>query len=190
MALWKEANNSSKDLSSTATLDGPLKKDSDNGAEPAAIAAASPAAAPTPATPARHAAPRDSRDARDLREMKESVIAGDITITGKIDGRGHVRLAGRFEGDVNIEGNLTIDAGAKLTGSVRAKSVTIGGEIEGNIDGAESVELLATGVLSGDLKSGTLTVASGSRMRGRVEFGWHDEASSKSSLTLGARQAS
>ena len=190
MALWKEANNSGKDLSTTATLDGPLKKEPEHGAEPATNGAAATA---TAATAPHHSAPRDSRDARDsrdTREMKESVIAGDITITGKIDGRGHVRLAGRFEGDVNIEGNLTIDAGAKLTGSVRAKSVTIGGEIEGNIDGAERVELLATGVLSGDLKSGTLTVASGSRMRGRVEFGWHDEPAAKSSLTLGARQAS
>ena len=83
-----------------------------------------------------------------------------------------------------------MDAGAKLTGSVHANSVTIGGEIEGNIETAESVEILSTGVLNGDLKAGTLTVASGSRMRGRVEFGWGDEATSKSSLTLKSRQAS
>ena len=124
------------------------------------------------------------------REVKESVISSEITITGKIDGAGHVRIAGRFEGDVHIEGDLTIDAGAKLTGSVRADSVAIGGEVEGNIESAESVEILSTGVLNGDLKAGTLTVASGSRMRGRVEFGWGDEASSKSSLKLASRNAS
>jgi cytoskeletal protein CcmA (bactofilin family) len=127
--------------------------------------------------PARRPAPRDA---------KESVIASDITITGKIDGTGHVRIAGRFEGDVHIQGDLTIDAGAKLTGGVRANSVTIGGEIEGNIESAASVELLSTGVLNGDLKGGTLTVASGSRMRGRVEFGWGDEVPAKTGLTLGA----
>jgi len=128
------------------------------------------------------------------REARESIIAADITITGKIDGTGHVRIAGRFEGDVHIQGDLTIDAGAKLTGGVRANSVTIGGEIEGNIESAASVEILSTGILNGDLKAGTLTVASGSRMRGRVEFGWGDERdqlpTTKSSLTLGARQAS
>lgn len=132
-------------------------------------------------TATRRTAPRDA---------KESVIASDITITGKIDGTGHVRIAGRFEGDVHIQGDLTIDAGAKLTGGVRANSVTIGGEVEGNIESAESVELLATGVLNGDLKAGNLTVASGSRMRGRAEFGWGDEVPAKSSLTLGARHAS
>jgi cytoskeletal protein CcmA (bactofilin family) len=106
-------------------------------------------------------------------------------------------LIGKFEGDVHIQGDLTIDAGAKLTGGVRANCVTIGGEVEGNIDNAATVELLSTGVLNGDLKAGTLTVASGSRMRGRVEFGWGDErdqlpstSTSKSPLSLGARHAS
>jgi cytoskeletal protein CcmA (bactofilin family) len=124
------------------------------------------------------------------REVKESVISAEITISGKINGAGHVRIAGRFEGDVHIEGDLTVEAGAKLTGGVRANSVTIGGEIEGNIESAESVEILSTGILNGDLKAGTLTVASGSRMRGRVEFGWDDESSVKSSLTLKSRHAS
>jgi cytoskeletal protein CcmA (bactofilin family) len=36
------------------------------------------------------------------------------------------------------------------------------------------VEVLATGVINGDVKAGSLTVAAGSRMRGRVEFGWED----------------
>jgi cytoskeletal protein CcmA (bactofilin family) len=124
------------------------------------------------------------------REARESVIAADITIEGKIDGAGHVRLAGRFKGDVNIQGDLTIDAGAKLTGSVRANSVIIGGEVEGNIDSAARVELLESGVLNGDLKAGLLTVAAGSRMRGRAEFGWNDEHPIKTSFTLGTSQTS
>ena len=133
------------------------------------------------ASTARRAAPR---------ELKESVIAADISISGKIDGAGHVRIAGRFEGDVHIQGDLTIEQGAKLTGSVRASSVAIAGEVEGNIEHAESVEMLSTGVLSGDLKAGMLTVASGSRMRGKVEFGWTEEQGGKSNLKLGTRQAS
>jgi cytoskeletal protein CcmA (bactofilin family) len=124
------------------------------------------------------------------RETKESLIAAEITITGTIVGTGHVRIAGKFEGDVHIEGNLTIEQGAKLTGGIRADSVAIAGEVEGNIENASKVELLSTGVLEGDLKAGTLTVAAGSRMRGRVEFGWSEEQPAASSLTLGTRQAS
>ena len=167
MAIWKEPTSPNKDTA-IANPELAVKREPDFPADVA------------PST-ARRTAPREAR---------ESIISSEITITGKIDGTGSVRLIGRFEGDVHIQGDLTVDAGAKLTGSVRAASVAIGGEIEGNIESAESVEILSTGVLNGDLKAGTLTVASGSRMRGRVEFGWGDEATSKSSLTLANRHAS
>ena len=112
-------------------------------------------------------------------DAKESLLAAGLTIEGKIEGSGHVRIAGSFKGDVHVQGNLTIEAGAKVTGGVRAHTVVVGGELEGNIDAAARVELLQTGVLNGDLKAGSLTVAAGSRMRGRAEFGW-DEKGGKS----------
>jgi cytoskeletal protein CcmA (bactofilin family) len=124
------------------------------------------------------------RPTRERPEMKESVIASDLTIEGKIVGSGHVRLAGRFKGDVQVDGNLTIDNGATLDGQVRAQTVVVGGELKGNIENARRVELLEGGIITGDVKAGSLTVAAGSRMRGQVEFGWEDDAvaGKKSSL--------
>jgi len=175
MALWKD--------STAPTKEAPLPMTP----PPAPAAAAEPALKRepehtmdiTPQAP-RRVAPR---------EMKESVVAPEITITGKIVGAGHVRIAGKFEGDVHIEGDLTIEKGAKLTGSIRAESVAISGEVEGNVESARKVELLASGVINGDVKAGSLTVAAGSRMRGRAEFGWGEESHS-STLTLGNRQVS
>ncbi len=152
---------------------------------------------PTPMTPTptttRQADPVSSYDMPRRAtgtEGKESLIAAELTIEGKIEGSGHVRIAGRFKGDVHVQGNLTIEAGAKLTGSVRASSVIIGGELDGNIEGASRVELLETGVLNGDLKAGSLTVAAGSRMRGQVEFGWDEKAAPKSGVAAGISSAS
>jgi cytoskeletal protein CcmA (bactofilin family) len=125
--------------------------------------------------------PETTKRNRERLEMKESVIASDLTIEGKIIGSGHVRLAGRFKGDVQVDGNLTIDSGATLDGQVRAQTVVVGGELKGNIDNAKRVELLETGIITGDVKAGSLTVAAGSRMRGQVEFGW-EEDNKKSSL--------
>jgi cytoskeletal protein CcmA (bactofilin family) len=110
---------------------------------------------------------------------KESLIAADLTIEGKIEGGGSVRIAGNFKGDVNVQGDLTIEVGAKLTGGVRADKVTIAGELEGNVEEASRVDLLQTGVMIGDLKAGSLTVAAGARMRGQAEFGWDDGKGSK-----------
>src|SRR6266702_1895292 len=58
-------------------------------------------------------------------DMKESVIASDLTIEGKIVGSGHVRIAGRFKGDVHVDGNVTLDTGAHLEGLVKAGSLTV-----------------------------------------------------------------
>lgn len=110
---------------------------------------------------------------------KESLIAADLTIEGKIEGSGHVRIAGKFKGDVNVKGDLTIENGAKLTGGVRANRVNVAGELEGNIETASRVELVESGAVNGDIKADTLTVAAGSRIRGRVECGaWGDAKSS------------
>ena len=122
------------------------------------------------------------------REVKESLIAADITIEGKIEGAGHVRIAGRFKGDVNVQGNLTIETGAKVTGGVRANKVIIAGELEGNIEAAQRVELVESGVLIGDVKAGTMTVAAGSRMRGQMDFGWEDKAAKIAGSQDGGRR--
>jgi cytoskeletal protein CcmA (bactofilin family) len=160
-----------------------LWKDSTTGTSPAA-----PSPAPAPAhareperanvasltpEPARRPAPAP---APQRNEMKESQIASDLTIEGKISGTGHVRIAGKFKGDVHVEGNVTLDVGARLEGHVKASVVSVSGELIGNIENAKRVELLESGVINGDVKAGSLTVAAGSRMRGQVEFGYEGEA--------------
>jgi cytoskeletal protein CcmA (bactofilin family) len=168
MAIFKEQTAPRKDASPLSAEPLPRKDDSFSSPLPAY-------------EPAPRARPREAR---------ESVIAAGLTIDGKIEGAGHVRMAGRFKGDVNVDGDLTIDPGAKITGSVRAGTVTVGGELEGNIESASRVELLSTGVLTGDLKAGSLTVASGSRMRGNVSFGWDEGVSSPPRLRVEPDNAS
>jgi cytoskeletal protein CcmA (bactofilin family) len=114
--------------------------------------------------------------------MKESVISAGLSIEGKIVGSGHVRVAGKFKGDVQVDGNLHIDAGARLEGQVRASEVIVSGELQGNIEGAKRVEVQQGGVITGDVKAGQLTVAAGARMRGAVEFGWEDGGAKVSDL--------
>jgi cytoskeletal protein CcmA (bactofilin family) len=145
-----------------------------------------PAAAPAAAAPERISSERSTNDPglgvsprrptpKTASEGGESVIAANLSIEGKIEGSGNVRMAGRFKGDVRIDGNFTMDAGAHLTGQVLAGIVVVGGELQGNIENAKRVDVLEGGVIVGDVKAGSITVAAGSRMRGHVEFGW-DEA--------------
>ena len=163
MAIFKEQTVPRKDPSLVSPEPSP-RKDTDSFSNP---------------LPSYEPAPRPR-----TKETRETVIASGLTIDGKIEGAGHVRMAGRFKGDVNVDGDLTIEPGAKIIGSVRAGTVTVGGDLEGNIEAATRVELLASGVLNGDLKAGSLTVASGSRMRGNVSFGWDEAVSPQPRLRV------
>ncbi len=164
MSLWKD---------NTAPRPMPLSEAKEPtryeaASKPEAVPSHAPAVTPAPVARTDTGLPR-----------KESLIAADITIEGKIEGGGSVRIAGSFKGDVNVQGDLTIESGAKLTGSVRADNVTIAGELEGNVEEATRVELTQTAVVTGDVKGGSLTVVAGARMRGRAEFGWDDDKGSK-----------
>lgn len=159
MAIWKDSSPAKKDAPVPAPEPATLR-------EAPPVAGFPPAAASSdPAQPA----------ARGAGEARESLIAADLSIEGKIEGVGHVRIAGRFKGDVNVQGDLTIEKGAVLTGGVRARRVVVAGELEGNIEAAAQVELQASGMVVGDVRAGSLTVAAGSRMRGQAEFGWEEK---------------
>jgi cytoskeletal protein CcmA (bactofilin family) len=118
-------------------------------------------------------------------EVGESVIAANLSIEGKIEGAGNVRMAGKFKGDVRIDGNFTMEPGAHLTGGVTAAVVIVGGELQGNIESAKRLDVLEGGIIVGDVKAGSITVAAGSRMRGHVEFGWGDEKVAKRDISHG-----
>ncbi len=162
MALWKE------------TTPG-----TPGSASPGPGTAGSPPAREPERTNVAPLSPDVGRRPAARQEMKESFLSADLTIEGKIVGSGHVRIAGRFKGDVQVDGNLSLDAGARLEGHVKASIVSVGGELIGNIENAKRVELLETGVINGDVKAGSLTVAAGSRMRGQVEFGYEGETRAK-----------
>ena len=171
MAIWK-------DPTPAAKANEPSRFD-------LASPAPAPAATPEPMAPAP-AAPAPIRAVDNGAAARESVIAADLTIEGKIEGSGHVRIAGKFKGDVKVQGNLTIEQGAKVAGGVAASKVILAGELDGNIESAQQVELLQSGVINGDLKAGSLTVAAGSRIRGHVECGWDKDGKSASKTESGS----
>jgi cytoskeletal protein CcmA (bactofilin family) len=134
---------------------------------------------PAPVTPPSPVAvsPRRAEEApmsTTTPKGSESILSAGLTIEGKIEGNGNVRVAGRFKGTVNVKGELMIEPGASIDGEVKADTILVGGEVRGQVAAVSRVELKESGTLIGDLKAGSLTVAAGSKMRGKVEFGWKE----------------
>jgi cytoskeletal protein CcmA (bactofilin family) len=159
-----------------ALWDKPEKPESSTTTTTASNPVSQPSVAPvqntlSPTLPTK-AAPKERT------EMKESLIASGLTVEGKIIGKGHVRIAGKFKGDIQVDGDTHIDAEAKVEGQVKAGEVIVNGELHGNVEGARHVELKQGSTITGDIKAGTLTVASGARMRGNVDVGFEGGAKS------------
>ena len=157
MALWNQpAQETGNDKSQTVPP----------APTPAPVTAAATTAAP---------APRESP----AKERNESVFGPGVTIDGKIEGDANVRIAGKFKGEIHIKGDLTIEKGANVSAKVNATNITLAGEINGDVTASTHVKLVESAQVVGDLKAATLTVASGSRMRGHVEFGWSASEAAK-----------
>lgn len=196
MALWKDSSASVKEPAKDQANDLAKAPSAINLAPPSGFsnpvmpevpemalpAMAEPKMAPMPVNvaPMREPALREPAMREPEMRRTESVLTNELTIEGKIEGSGNVRIAGQFKGEVNVQGNLVIEQGAVVTANVRAQTITIAGQLEGNIEGAKRVELLETGVLTGDVMADSLTVAAGSRMRGKADFGWNDKPTRKS----------
>jgi cytoskeletal protein CcmA (bactofilin family) len=133
-----------------------------------------PPVAATPVMPTQPLRVEDKPMSMTQGKLSESVLAAGLTIEGKIEGNGNIRVAGRFKGNINVKGELTIEPGATIEGEVKADTVLVGGEVRGHIVAKSRVEMKESGTLNGDLKAGSLTVAAGSKMRGKVEFGWKE----------------
>ena len=89
MSVWKDQAPAKKEAVAPPTEPTPAGM-----REAPAVADFSPTVTAPPGTRAPERTPQET--------LKESLIAADLTIEGKIEGTGHIRIAGRFKGDVNV----------------------------------------------------------------------------------------
>jgi cytoskeletal protein CcmA (bactofilin family) len=103
-----------------------------------------------------------------------SSISSEITIVGKITGKGTVKISGRIEGELHASIVLIAD-GAEIEGDIVATEVTIGGRVRGSVH-ADRVKLTSSAVVEGDICHKSLSIEEnahfeGSSRRQEVEGG-------------------
>jgi cytoskeletal protein CcmA (bactofilin family) len=81
-----------------------------------------------------------------------------------------VQIDGQVDGEIELEGQVTIGEGGRLVGQVVARSVRVAGTVEGNLRATERIELLASGSIEGDVLTPRLAIHEGGLCRGRVEM--------------------
>lgn len=97
-----------------------------------------------------------------------SIISGGSFISGVIKSTAPVIVLGKVEGDCEIEDILSIRESGEWLGSIRAQSVIVNGSVKGNIFAEIKVEVGSTGKIQGNVKTGTLAIASGAEIDGDI----------------------
>ncbi len=105
---------------------------------------------------------------REFEEEKniKTILAEDIEFNGTLKFKTSLKIKGVFEGKVNSTGHLYIGKKAKVKADIKAKKVSIYGEMTGNIETTESIELYRGAKLTGDIKTPDLIIESGSYYNG------------------------
>jgi cytoskeletal protein CcmA (bactofilin family) len=93
-----------------------------------------------------------------------STISSDITIVGKITGKGAIKIFGRIEGDLHTS-IVVINDGAEVDGDIVAEELTIGGRVKGTIH-ANRVKLTSSAIVEGDIFHRSLSIEENARFEG------------------------
>jgi cytoskeletal protein CcmA (bactofilin family) len=72
-----------------------------------------------------------------------------------------LRIDGEFEGTVNCPGTLVIGKGGRVKADVKVNNAVVGGNVMGNIDANEKIELQAGSRVEGDIKTTRLVIDEG-----------------------------
>jgi len=139
------------------------KKESETqrGPQPATVAK-------TEANPSAPPAPAPSAASRG----RAANIGGSLFIKGEVSGSEDLTVEGHIEGKIDLKDHhLAIAQSGRVSAEIHAKTVTVHGEVTGNVHADEKVEIAEGGRLVGDLCAPRVAISDGAQFRGSVDMG-------------------
>jgi cytoskeletal protein CcmA (bactofilin family) len=122
---------------------------------------------------------------RDNGHEPETIIAASVKVEGDFASQGNVLIEGVVEGSLRTDRDLRVGERARIAADVSAANATVAGEIRGNLNVAERLELEPTAKVWGDVKTKVLVVSSGASVNGRITMGENEEKPSRAAARGG-----
>ena len=82
----------------------------------------------------------------------------------------NVKIDGSFEGDLRVDATVSIGQSGKVKGDVEAQALVLDGEMNGSVT-AQDLRIEADGRFFGELRTASLSIASGGLFRGTSIMG-------------------
>jgi cytoskeletal protein CcmA (bactofilin family) len=116
------------------------------------------------------AEPLGARQPQNSAKNQTTYLGQNLTVSGSIYGGDAVQIFGRHDGDVYLDGDLSIGSTAVIRGHLRAATIRIGGRAEGDITAAAKLTIDSTGVVTGNIATPALAMAEGAMVNGDIKM--------------------
>src|SRR3989338_9241556 len=103
-------------------------------------------------------------------DYPESVIGQSVRVEGDLISEGDLHIEGQVSGKVNTSRDLVVGDAARIQADVVAQNATVSGAIEGNIKVEDTLVILETGRVLGNIYCAKLGVREGAYFSGQVEM--------------------
>ena len=104
------------------------------------------------------------------RPTGNCLIGSKTTVKGEITGDEDILVEGVVEGQIRISRDLRVGAGGVVKANVEAQSVVVSGELVGDCQATQRVEIQATGRLTGNIRSPRVVIAEGATFKGNSDM--------------------
>ena len=102
--------------------------------------------------------------------MANTVIGKTIVIDGEITGEEDLTIRGTVKGRVKLSASLYVENSGTVEADIETDNVEISGNVTGNIQASDKVELTADGRMVGDIKAPRILIADGAIFKGNVDM--------------------
>jgi cytoskeletal protein CcmA (bactofilin family) len=95
-----------------------------------------------------------------------------LKIKGELIGHEDLKLEGKIEGAISLGGHrLNVGSTAHIHADIVAREVVVAGEVIGNVNAPDRIELKKGGSIVGDLTTNRLVIEDGALFKGVIEIG-------------------
>ncbi len=106
----------------------------------------------------------------------ETLVGAGTAVQGKVLASRSLRVDGRIEGEVVVEGDVLVGEKGVVTASVAARNAFIAGEVRGDVRVSGRVELAATARVHGDIWCRELAITRGALFQGACTMSGQEDA--------------
>ncbi len=102
------------------------------------------------------------------KKPEEKVLDVDAAMQGTLSFKDPVnlRINGKFEGNLETKGNLTVGQAAIILADIAGDNIVIGGRIKGKVIARERLTLLPSAIVEGNIYPAKLNIAEGAILEG------------------------